>query len=219
MSTARVAPILLARSRRKGFTSVTTTLRAPAWATTAHAMSPMGPAPVIKHILAEHVEFERRVDCIPEGIENGGDLRVQRFLVPPHVRLGYQHVVGECSRQIHPDAPGVLAQVTSPGEAVATAVADHMTLGADQLSHLEAGDVGAQTDDLSRELVPHGHRGRNRGPGPVVPIEDMHVGATDPGRQHPDQDVIGPWFGDRDVVEAQPHLVGMFHKSPHRPER
>jgi SP family arabinose:H+ symporter-like MFS transporter len=45
--TARVAPILRASSSRKGFMSVITTCRAPAWRTTGIAMMPMGPAPVM----------------------------------------------------------------------------------------------------------------------------------------------------------------------------
>ena len=46
-STARVTPIRWASSSRAGLTSVITTWRAPAWRTTAAAMIPIGPAPVI----------------------------------------------------------------------------------------------------------------------------------------------------------------------------
>ena len=47
-SIAIVAPIRGASSRRYGFSSVTTTWRAPAWRTIAAAMQPIGPAPVIR---------------------------------------------------------------------------------------------------------------------------------------------------------------------------
>src|SRR3954451_2960554 len=66
-STASVAPSRLASSSRTGFTSVTTTYRAPACCATAHAISPIGPAPVIS--TSSPSTGNVRVECtaLPNG--------------------------------------------------------------------------------------------------------------------------------------------------------
>ena len=63
-------PSCCAKSRRYGLTSVTTTCRAPACRATAAAMMPIGPAPVIEHVLAQHAKLQGRMDGVAEGIEN-----------------------------------------------------------------------------------------------------------------------------------------------------
>ena len=75
-STAIVAPIRTASSRRNGFGSETTTWRAPAWRTTAVAISPIGPAPDDEDVLAQDRERQRGVDRVAERVEDRGDLLV-----------------------------------------------------------------------------------------------------------------------------------------------
>ena len=106
-----------------------------------------------------------------------------------------------------------------PGEAVAAPVADDVAFCADQLPDLETRDVGADGDDLPTELMPDGHGSGNGGSSPIVPVEDVQIGAADASGEDPDQDVIGPGVGNGDLIEAKPDFVGVFDQGSHRPER
>ena len=66
-STAKVAPIRLARSRRNGFTSETTTCRAPAYLTIAVAIKPIGPAPVISTSSPRQSKLSAVCTALPSG--------------------------------------------------------------------------------------------------------------------------------------------------------
>ncbi|MNC98922.1 hypothetical protein D3C83_170290 [compost metagenome] len=75
---------------------------------------------------------------IAERVEECGDLRIEGLVMPPDVGLGDEDVVGECTGEVDSDSPSVLAQVTTAGQAVATAIADHVALRPDELADLEA---------------------------------------------------------------------------------
>jgi hypothetical protein len=101
------------------------------------------------------------------------------------------------------------------GKAVATPVANHMPFSADQFPHLETRHIGTQTDDLPGELVPNCHRGRDRRPCPVVPVEDVDVGATDPRCEDADQDIIRARLGNRDVLQTKADLFRVLDQGSH----
>jgi len=66
-STARVAPMRGAISRRAGFTSVTTTCRAPTNRATAAAMRPIGPAPVMSTSSPTRSKVRAVCTALPRG--------------------------------------------------------------------------------------------------------------------------------------------------------
>ncbi len=66
-STASVAPIFLASASRYGFTSVTTTCRAPACRATSTAMIPIGPAPVISTSSPSTSNWSAVCTALPNG--------------------------------------------------------------------------------------------------------------------------------------------------------
>ena len=105
------------------FGSLTTTKRAPAWRTTAVAMSPIGPAPGDQHVLAEHRERERRVDRVAERIEDRRHVGVDARPVVPHVGHRQRDVLGERAVAVHAQADRVRAQVAAAREAVAAQAA------------------------------------------------------------------------------------------------
>jgi hypothetical protein len=43
----------------------------------------------------------------------------------------------------------------------------------------------------------------------------MQIGATDPGGEDPDQDVVVTWLGDRHILQTQTDLVAVFDQRPH----
>src|SRR3954470_17069270 len=87
----------------------------------------------------------------------------------------------------------------APGEAVAAAATRHVALAADDLPGLEVGDVAADLDDLADELVTDDERRLDRPRRPRIPRLDVEIGAADAGLADPDQHVVDPVVGDRDV--------------------
>jgi hypothetical protein len=108
-----------------------------------------------------------------------------------------------------------MTEVTTAGEAVATVPADDVTLGADELADHESGDIRSDLLDVTRELVSHGHRGRDVGLRPVVPFVNVEICAADPGGVHPDQDLVRTGLGGGHVFEPEPCLVRMLDERPH----
>src|SRR5205823_4067613 len=99
----------------------------------------------------------------------------------------HHDVHGEGAVALDTDPDRVGTEMAAAGHAVATAAADDVALGADQLSLVQVLDTLAPAGDLADELVPDHQRrldGRLR---PLVPALDVEVGPADPGPQHPDQ--------------------------------
>jgi hypothetical protein len=107
-------------------------------------MMPMGPAPVIKHVLAHAFKGQRGVDGVAEGIKRcSRGILVHAVAMMPDVRHRHADVFGEGPGAVHADADGVFAKMPAAGEAVAAAPADDVALGADDLARMEVVHVRA----------------------------------------------------------------------------
>ena len=126
--------MLRASSRRYGFTSVTTTWRAPAWRTTAAAMMPIGPAPVISTSSPSTGNESAVWTALPNGSKIAATSQIDARLVVPDVGHRQRDVLGERAGPVDADALGVLAQVPAAGQAVAAAAADDVPLAADDVA-------------------------------------------------------------------------------------
>ncbi len=180
---------------------------------------PIGPAPVIKHVLAQHVELKGRVDGVAERVEDRLHVAGDVGVVGPDVGHRQRQVFGERAGTVDADPLGVLAQVPAAGQAVAAPAADDVALAADDFADVEILDVRADLDDLADELVADHHRHGDRLPGPGVPRFDVHVGAADPGAQHLDQHVVDADPGQRHLVEPKAGLGLFLHEGQHRLHR
>ena len=181
----RRRPSCCASSSRYGLTSVIDDVaRARRGWTTAAAMMPIGPAPVISTSSPSTSKRQRGVHGVAERVE---DRRRRRGRCS--CRDARRWSSG--SAMYSANAPGrltpmplrVRAQMPPAGQAVAAAAADDVPLAADDVAGREVVDVGADLDDLADELVADHHRHRDRLLRPGVPVVDVHVGAADAGAQ------------------------------------
>ena len=215
-STPRVAPILRARARRSGFTSVTTILRAPQWRAIAVAMQPMGPAPVISTSSPTRSNWSAVWVALPRGSKQERTSSGMAGSTGTALRRRDAEVLRERAGPVDADALRVLAEVPAAREAVAADAADDVALAVDQVALLEALDGGAHLLDHPDELVADDHRRLDGLLGPVVPVVDVDVGAADRGLLDPDQDVVRARHrhGDLGQLEARagPHLGKGFHR-------
>jgi hypothetical protein len=167
-------------------------------------------------VLAEDRERQRRVDGVAERIEDRRDLLVDARPVVPDVRHRQGDVLGERTVASDPQSDRVGAEVAPAGKAVTAATADDVTLAAHEIAWPEIADVAADLDDLADELVTHDERRPDRFGSPRVPARDVEVGAADPRPVDPDQHVIDPDVGLRDVLEPQAGLGAGFDQRTHR---
>ena len=86
-------------------------------------------------------------------------------------------------------------------QAVTTPATHNVALARDNIAHLKTHDVGAQLDDLAGVLVARRHRGLNRFLRPIVPVVNVHIGATDGGFMDLDQYIVTAHHRNRDIFE------------------
>ena len=165
----------------EGFTSVMTTWRAPAWRTTAAAMMPMGPAPVISTSSPSTGNESAVCTALPKGSKMAATSWSTLRMVAPDVGHRQRDEFGESAGTIHADALVLRAEMPAAGKAVAAAAADHVAFAADDVAGEEVVDVGADRDDLADELVADRHRHRDGLLRPFVPVVDVDVGTADAG--------------------------------------
>ena len=146
-----------------------TTWRAPACRTTAAAMSPIGPAPVMSTSSPSTGKLERGVHGVAERVEDGGDVGVDPGRMAPHVGRGHRDEVGVPAVAVDADAHGVRAQLPATGEARPAPAADDVPLDAHQVADVDRVDAAAQLDDSPGDLVPEHHRGPHRASAPRRP--------------------------------------------------
>ena len=74
--------------------------------------------------------------------------------------------------------------------AVAAITARDVALRRDPVADLQATHLDAEVDDFATEFVADGHRHRDSGARPVVPLENMDIRAADRGAVDLDQDIV-----------------------------
>ena len=142
-----------------------------------------------QHVLGDEAELRCRVHGIPKGVEDRGDVEVDLRQMRPQVSRGHHDELGESTIPLHANAHCVRAERPASGHAVATAPADDMPLGADELAGVDRGDILPELDDLADELVADDQSGLDRVLGPLVPRVDVEIGAADAGAEDADQDL------------------------------
>src|SRR5205807_5627094 len=108
--------------------------------------------------------MKRVAHRIHDGSDLGGNA-LQR----QHVGGGHDDVLGEGAVPIHPDDPGVAADVAVAGAALEAVPAHDVSLGGHQLADFQLRDVVAHLHDFARELVAHHHRRLDPALRPGVP--------------------------------------------------
>src|SRR5450756_3082991 len=105
--------------------------------------------------------------------------------------------------------------MTPAGPTVAARAADHMSLAGGLLADLHRGDVLADLGDLAEELVTD-HQGRfDHGCGPVIPLLEVQVGATQTCPLDADLHVIGTDHRLGALHQLESGTCRVLHQSSH----
>src|SRR5450755_841392 len=126
------------------------------------------------------------MDGVAEGIEDGGDVEVDAVMMPPDVGHGKHDIFGESSVAVHADALRFGAQVAAAGQTITAASADYVAFAADDIAGKEIGDVGTDFSDFADKFVADDQAHGDGFLRPIVPLEDVHVGAANARAVHAD---------------------------------
>jgi hypothetical protein len=159
----------------------------------------------------------RGEDGIAERLLKGRDLRRELVtVVPPDDGLGHGHVLREGTVTVDAEDLRVLAHVRLPRPAVEAHAASDVALGGDVVARPDVAHVAADLDDRPGELVAERHRRRDPPRRPLVPVEDVEVGAAQARRLDADEDVVVSDRGNGRLHELEARLPAEL---PHRPHR
>ena len=158
-----------------------------------------------QHVLAQQIELLGRVHGVAEGVEDRADLVGHVVRQLDHVKGRGHDVFGEGALAVHADAARLGIEVEVPGARRLRVQVDDVAFRRDTLTDLQPPvDFRTNGDDLARKLVPGNHRRGHVLLGPLVPVPDVDVGATDGGPVHLDQHVLRPRLRHRRVDEFEP---------------
>ncbi len=90
-----------------------------------------------------------------------------------------------------------------------------MGFGGHELPSLAVFHLGTDGHDKAGHLVTEDSRGVDMALGPLVPIEDVHVGSANGGGGDLDQDVLASGLGNGDLVDFGARTGGGFHHCRH----
>ncbi len=106
--------------------------------------------------------------------------------------------------------------MTPAGAAVAAETAGDMAFAGHPVTDFETSYLDPHVDDLATVFVADGHRHGNRCLGPVIPFEDMDIGATDRRSIYLYQNVVMTDLRHRDVLHPDAALGFRLDQCFHR---
>ncbi len=143
-----------------------------------------------QHIFSQHVEGQRRMGGVAQGVEAGENIPWDGGIAVPDVGHRDAQILGKSSRPVNPHTAGIHAQVAAAGQAVAAAAADQVPFAGDNVTGLKIMHVVADIRDRTDKFVPDVHGNRNRFLGPGIPVIYMNVGAANGSFVDFNQDII-----------------------------
>ena len=106
--------------------------------------------------------------------------------------------------------------MTASGETIAAMPASDVAFAGDEIALGKTFHVIADKIDNPDELVPDGHRHRDRFLRPRVPVIYMYVRPADRGFQNADEHVVAFDFRNRNLFEPKSGLGFALHDRLHR---
>ena len=124
-------------------------------------------------IFTKHGERQCGMDSVAEGVEYRCHVAIDVLLVMPDIGHRQDQLLGKRTRPINANPLRVRTQVAATCQAVTAAAADDMPFATDHVAGMEIGDIVADLDNRTYELMANNQRHRDRLTGPLVPVVDV----------------------------------------------
>jgi hypothetical protein len=118
------------------------------------------------------------VEGVAHRIHDGADLG-RDALQRKDIAGRHRDELGERAVAVHPDDPGILADVTVAGAALQAVAAHDVSFRGHDLPHRQTHHAVSHRHDLSGEFVADHERGMDPPLRPRIPIGDVQIGAAD----------------------------------------
>ena len=168
-----------------------------------------------QHILTQHREGQGSVNGVAERIENGRDILIDGRVMTPDVGHGQRDVFRESASPVDAYAFSVRAKVTPARQAIPAPAASHVPFPAHDVPGIKICDVGAHLRNFAHKLVPDHHRDIYGFLGPVVPLINVQIRATNSRATHTNEHFINANFWRRHVLEPKSRFSFAFYERFH----
>jgi hypothetical protein len=118
----------------------------------------------------------------------------------PNIRHGKDNVLGESAGTVDAHSTGVGTKMPPASEAISTAATNHMAFPADAIPRMKIGDVRADFDDFSDELMSNYKRQLKCFLSPGIPLIDMEIGSANACCQDTNLHIVDAHLGFRYVL-------------------
>src|SRR5580698_7419635 len=153
--------------------------------------------------------------CVAEWIEERAEVARDRRAELPDVRCRNTNVVGEGSIGIDAEDLHELADMRLSAAALQAVAAGNVHLGGDEVAHLHILYQFADSRHGAAELMSRNVGRLDAGLGPLVPVIDVQVGATDGGCLYGNEYIAGSKGWNRHLAHLHSWCGGCFYKGLH----
>src|SRR3569832_1905635 len=169
-----------------------------------------------EHVLAHHVERQRTVHGVAEGIEYRGDVGGDVVEHGPEIRGRHLEVFGDGAVAPATDADRTVTEMAFARAAIAADAAGDMAFARDAIAHFVTDDAGTDLDDEAHEFVADDARHMDVALRPVIPVHDVEVSAADAGLADADLYLVGADGRAGRVFHPEARLGAAFDEGFHR---
>lgn len=153
--------------------------------------------------------------CVTEWIEDGRDFAINICLVTPDIGHGKADVLGKSAGTVYPNAFCMGAKMAASRQAITATAAYYVPFAAHHFAGMKIVDIRTDGDDFAYKLVANGHRNRNGGLSPIVPLINMKVGTADAGVRYADEGIVDADLRFGYIFEREAGRALRLHQSLH----
>src|SRR5260370_36868957 len=152
---------------------------------------------------------------VSERVETRKPLQWNVRIRRPDLRLWNYYQLGKRSRAVNPNAASVVAEVAAASQTISAASANYVPLPGDNHPGVTIMDVAAHDLNYPHKLMPNHHRSRDRSLCPIIPLENMNIGATDGRAKNSDENLKFANLWNRNLVEPKTGCALFLHERFH----
>ena len=132
-----------------------------------------------QHIFSQDVKGKRRVGGVSQRVKTRQDIQRNIFITIPDICNRDGNILGKCTRPVDADSPGVIAEMPPTCQTVPAVSSDQMAFAGNQVSRLKISYMGPNLFNGSYKFMTDMHGNGDGLLGPLIPVVNMDIGATD----------------------------------------
>src|SRR5258707_14487810 len=152
---------------------------------------------------------------VSERVETRKHLQWNVRICRPDIRLWNDNQLGKRYGPVNQNAASVAAEVAAANQTISAASANYVPLPGDNHPGVKIMDVAAHALNYPPKRMPNHQRTRDRSLCPIIPLENMNIGATDGRTENSDENIKFANLWNRNLVEPKTGCALFLHERFH----